>query len=179
MQGSSIYVRPTKRAADGWDSSRLTGIFLASGYSSSQTARKSLTQTVGRLGCAKVYLNILSRFVIPGIAFILTLASGFWLSRSGRPYNGLLFNSHKLIALAAVVVAVVQPVGILKSTDLPALSIALLALAALCAAGLFVSGALMSAGKLDHALLHTIHRVALAALVIALPSAVFLLGRSP
>jgi hypothetical protein len=124
-------------------------------------------------------LVILSRFVIPGIVFILTLAFGFWLSRSGRPYNGLLFNIHKLIALAAVIVTVVQLVRILKSTDLPALSIALLALAAFCAVGLFVSGALMSAGKLDHALLHTIHRVALAALVIALPSAVFLLGQRP
>jgi hypothetical protein len=107
------------------------------------------------------------------------VAFGFWLSRSGRPYNGLLFNIHKLIALAAVIVTVVQLVRILKSTDLPALSIALLALAALCAVGLFVSGALMSAGKLDHALLHTIHRVALAVLVIALPSAVFLLERRP
>jgi len=124
-------------------------------------------------------LNILSRFVIAGIVFILTLVFGFWLSRSGRPYNGLLFNIHKLIALAAVIVTVVQLVGVLKGTDLPVLSIALLALAALCAVGLFVSGALMSAGKLDHALLHTIHSVALAALVIALPSAIFLLGRRP
>ncbi len=124
-------------------------------------------------------MNILSRFVIAGIVFILTLVFGFWLSRSGRPYNGLLFNIHKLIALAAVIVTVVQLVGVLKGTDLPVLSIALLALAALCAVGLFVSGALMSAGKLDHALLHTIHSVALAALVIALPSAIFLLGRRP
>jgi len=124
-------------------------------------------------------LNILSRFVIPGIVFILTLAFGFWLSRSGRPYNGLLFNIHKLTALAAVIVTVVQLVRIFKGADMLALSIALLALAALCVVALFVSGALMSAGKLDHDLLHTIHRVALAALVIALPAAVFLLGRSP
>jgi hypothetical protein len=48
--------------------------------------------------CEEVYLHILSRFVIPGIVFILTLAFGFWLSRSGRPYNGLLFNIHQLIA---------------------------------------------------------------------------------
>lgn len=136
-------------------------------------------QSVGRLCCEEVYLNTLSRFVISGIVFILTLAFGFWLSRSGRPYNGLLFNFHKLIALAAVIVTVVQFVGILKSTDLSALAIALLALVALCTVGLFVSGALMSTGKLDHALLHTIHRVAVVVLVIALPSAVLLLGRRP
>jgi hypothetical protein len=124
-------------------------------------------------------LNILSSFVIPGTLFILTLAFGFWLTQSGRPYNSLLFNVHKLVALAAVIVTVVQLVRIFKGADLSTLSIALLALAALCVVALFVSGALMSAGQLDHALLHTIHRVALTALVIALPSAVFLLGRRP
>ncbi len=120
---------------------------------------------------------MLSRFAIPGIVFILTLAFGFWLSRLGRPYKGLLFNVHKLIALTAVIVTVVQLVKILEGADLSALSVALLVLAALCVMALFVSGALMSAGKLDHALLHVIHRVALAALVIVLPSAVFLLER--
>lgn len=137
---------------------------------------KRLNPTVGRLCCKAGYLNILSRFVIPGIAFILTLAFGLWLSRSGRPYNGLLFNVHKLIALAAVIVTIVQFVRIFKGADLSALSIALLALTALCVVALFVSGALMSAGKFDHALLHTIHRVALTALVIALPTVAFLLG---
>jgi hypothetical protein len=136
-------------------------------------------RAVGRMCCEEAYLSILSSFVIPGIVFVLTLAFGFWLSRSGRPYNGPLFNIHKLIALAAVTVTVVPLARNLKSTDLSALTIALLGLAALCAVVLFVSGALMSAGKLDHALLHTLHRVALAVLVIALPSAVFLLGRGP
>jgi hypothetical protein len=48
---------PTKRAADWWDSSRLTGIFLASGFfcsrSESQPAHQRLTQTVGRFSCLK------------------------------------------------------------------------------------------------------------------------------
>ncbi len=133
---------------------------------------------VGRLCREEVFLSTLARFIVPGIVFILTLAFGFWLSRSGRPYNGLLFNIHKLTALAAVIVTVVQFVRIFKGANLPALSIALFALAALCVVALFVSGALMSAGKLDHALLHTTHRFAIAVLVIAL-SAAFLLGRRP
>ena len=124
-------------------------------------------------------MNTIPRFAVPGIVFILTLAFGFWLSRSGRPYNSLLFNAHKLIALAAVIVTVVQLVRILKGVYLPTLSLALLVVAAICAAGLFASGALMSAGKFNHAVLHTIHRVALAALVIALPSAIFLFARRP
>ncbi len=124
-------------------------------------------------------MPLLSRFVIPAIVFVLTTAFGFRLSRSGRPYNGLLFNIHKLAALAAAIVTVVQFLRIVKGADLSAPSIALLALAALCVVALFASGALMSAGKANHALLHSIHRVALAALVIAVPAAIFLLGRGP
>jgi hypothetical protein len=50
---------PTKRAADWWDSSRLTGSFLASGFSCSQAescpTHQRLTQTVRRflLNCSK------------------------------------------------------------------------------------------------------------------------------
>jgi len=45
-----------------------------------------------------------SKFTLPGILFILTLAFGFWLSSAGKPYNGFLFNFHKLIALSGVVI---------------------------------------------------------------------------
>ncbi len=124
-------------------------------------------------------MTTLSRFVILGIAFVLTLAFGFWLSRSGRPYGALLFNVHKLLALAAVVVTVILLAGMLKSVDIAALPIALFAVAGLCVVALFGSGALMSAGKVDHALLLTIHRIALVALVIALPAALFPLSRRP
>ena len=39
--------------------------------------------------------------IIAGIFFLFILLSGFWLSRSGKPYNGLIFNIHKLIGLGA------------------------------------------------------------------------------
>lgn len=122
-------------------------------------------------------MSILPSFVLPGLAFILTVTFGLWLSRSGKPYNGLLFNVHKLVALAAVIITVVQFVRILARVDWPAISSVLLVLAGLGVMALFASGALMSAGKFDHALLRTIHRIALAALVVALPYAVFLVER--
>ncbi len=121
-------------------------------------------------------MGILSRFAIPAIVFILTLAFGFFLTRLGRPYHGLLFNVHKLAALAAVVVTVIQLVRVFRGVDLAALPIVLLVAAALSSVALFGSGALMSAGTLDYGLLRTVHRVALAALVIAMPVAVVLLG---
>jgi hypothetical protein len=53
--------RPTKRAADWWDSSRLTSIFLASGFPCSQAestpAHQRLTQTVGRFLAKLAFIN--------------------------------------------------------------------------------------------------------------------------
>lgn len=37
--------------------------------------------------------------IITGLFFLFILLSGFWLSRSGKPYNGLVFNIHKLTGL--------------------------------------------------------------------------------
>ena len=38
-------------------------------------------------------------FTTTSIFFLFILLSGFWVSRSGKPYNGLIFNIHKLIGL--------------------------------------------------------------------------------
>jgi hypothetical protein len=111
---------------------------------------------------------MLSKFMLPGIAFILTLVFGFWLSHLGKPYNGLLFNIHKLIALGAVVVMVIQVYKLLKGTESQALVIVALVVAALCVIALFASCALMSLGKLDYAFMLTVHRVASVVLVIAM-----------
>jgi len=118
---------------------------------------------------------MLSEFLLPGIAFVLTLAFGFWVSHAGKPYNGLLFNVHKLIALGAVVATVIQLVKLLKGVDTLVFVIVLLVAAALCVIALFASGALMSMGKLDYALMLTVHRVAPVVLVIAMIIAILML----
>jgi hypothetical protein len=118
-----------------------------------------------------------SKFIIPGILFALTLAFGFWLSHAGKPYNGLLFNAHKLIALGCVVLAGIQFSKTIHAAD--GLLIALLAVLALCVIVLFASGALMSAGKLDYALMLTIHRIAPVVLVVGWGVSMFLLKSFP
>lgn len=103
---------------------------------------------------------------ITGILFLLTLVFGFWLSRAGKPYNGLLFNVHKLLALGTVVLAGIQYPKTLHAPDWQL--VVLLATMALCAIAVFTSGALMSAGKMDYALMLTIHRIAPVVLVVGL-----------
>jgi hypothetical protein len=105
---------------------------------------------------------------------MLTLAFGFWLSHVEKPYNGLLFNMHKLIALGSVALAGIQLSKRLYAPDL--LLIALLTVSVLCVIALFVSGALMSAEQSDYTLMRTIHRVAPVILVIGFGLAVALMG---
>jgi len=118
-----------------------------------------------------------SKFLLPGIAFVLTLAFGFWVSHVGKPYNGLLFNVHNLIALGAVIATVIQLTKLLKGADALALIIVSLVVAALCVIALFASGALMRMDKLDYVLMLTVHRVAPVVLVVAIALAFYLLGQ--
>jgi hypothetical protein len=53
-------------------------------------------------------MDTITQFTTPGIIFLLTLVFGIWLSNSGKPYNGILFNIHKLIALGAVIATTMQ-----------------------------------------------------------------------
>ena len=123
-------------------------------------------------------MDTITKFATPGITLLLTLGFGFWVSNTGKPYNGFLFNIHKLIALGTVIIAAIQLSKILKGADSLGLIITLLALASICVIALFATGALMSMGKLDYTLTLTIHRIASAVIVIALPLVVFLVGRT-
>jgi hypothetical protein len=120
-----------------------------------------------------------NRFIAPGILFLLTLAFGFWLSHAGKPYNRLLFNIHKLIALGGVVLVILHLTknpNLLTPFSLVALGLGLVTLSVIA---LFVSRALMSTGKLDYALMLTIHRIAPGALAICCALALYLLARKP
>ena len=124
-------------------------------------------------------MHILYQFAASGGLFILTLAFGFWLSHLGKPYNGILFNVHKLIALGAVVVTAIQMVKLLRGMETRVHVIVLLVVGALCVIALFASGALMSAGKLEYNLMLAIHRVAPFVLAVGLGLVMVLLKSSP
>ncbi|HTX90191.1 MAG TPA: hypothetical protein VMC09_03155 [Anaerolineales bacterium] len=111
---------------------------------------------------------MVSKFVLPGILLALTLAFGLWLSLAGKPYNSLLFNVHKLIALAAVVVVGVLVYREFRAAPPATLVVALLVLAGICVIALFATGAIMSIGTGNYQLILTIHRIALVLLPIAL-----------
>lgn len=103
----------------------------------------------------------LPKLLLPVILCALTLGFGLWLSLTGRPYNGLLFNVHKLLALGAVILVGVQAFAWMKAAP-----ILLVVGAALGVVALFFSGAMLSVGRMNYALALTIHRVGLALSVV-------------
>jgi hypothetical protein len=110
----------------------------------------------------------LSKIAGTGLFFLFIFLFGFWLSRSGRPYSTILFNIHKLIALAAVIFLIVTVYRSSRAASLGPAQIVTVGITALTVIGLFATGALISidaAGGLGNASQSTrtaiimIHRV--------------------
>lgn len=102
---------------------------------------------------------VTSRVVITGVLLLFTLVSGIWLSNSGKPINGAVFNVHKLIALAMVVFMGVTVHHLTRGTDLRATALTAIVATGLLLVSLFVSGALLRTGKLAYPTLLGTHQV--------------------
>ena len=100
-----------------------------------------------------------STFIPTGALLVLTLVSGIWLGHIGKPLNPMLFNLHKLIALATVILAAIQIAKMLRGIAGPVYLIVLVAMIGLCVLVLFLTGALISIGKLDQPELQITHMV--------------------
>jgi hypothetical protein len=118
-------------------------------------------------------MEIASKQFYVVLGFLLTIGFGFWLSRRSKPYNVLLFNVHKLIALGTVVLIGLAVFKLFKLLDLPVGIILLLIIAALSIVALFATGAFMSADKGEYRLLKLVHNIAPFVLVFSIGSIVY------
>jgi len=48
-------------------------------------------------------MNMKNKIIFSFIGFIIIILLGIWLSNSGRPFNPLIFNIHKLLAITLVI----------------------------------------------------------------------------
>jgi hypothetical protein len=124
----------------------------------------------------EIHMNMVLKFLPAGILFLLTVCFGLWLSRIGKPYNGLLFNIHKLIALGVVIFTVIKIIDVFKGMEIQALLIALIAVAGICVVALFVSGALMSAGHPAANKLLIVHHIAPVLLTVSMSLTIYMLS---
>jgi hypothetical protein len=86
----------------------------------------------------------LSKIIGAGLFFVFIFISGFWLSRSGKPYRSLIFNVHKLIGLAAGIFLIVTVVRSGQASPLRPAEGAALVVTVLLFVGLVVAGGLLS-----------------------------------
>jgi FtsH-binding integral membrane protein len=98
-----------------------------------------------------------TRLLTAGILFILTIASGIWVSRAGRPLNAAVLTVHKLISLATVILLVTVIMGMSKGIPMTGAVIAAIAITAVFFLGLFATGVILSFDKPVNHIIKIIH----------------------
>jgi len=109
------------------------------------------------------------------VGFLATVAFGFWLGITGRPYNGVLFNIHKLIALGTAIITSIRLYDVFENSEMQILVVAVIVVAGLALVTLFASGAFLSIGNLRYEVMKFIHNAALVVMVLAMSITIFLL----
>jgi len=101
-------------------------------------------------------------YKITGLAvlFIAVIITGVFLAKSGKPYNSILFNVHKLISLATVVLGGIWVYNIYRAAGTGTGILALVILTALLFIILFVTGGMLNLEKSYHNVLTIIHKAA-------------------
>jgi len=104
-----------------------------------------------------MHTTITLKLIISSLLLVLLFIAGIVLHRAGKPYPGLLFNVHKLSAVAMLVLLAISMVQLHKQTDPGLIFYLSLGIMALAALGLLVSGGMLSLEKL-HRSMQIIHR---------------------
>jgi hypothetical protein len=87
------------------------------------------------------------RVVGAGLFFLFIFLSGFWLSRSGKPYSVIITTIHKLIGLAAGVFLVMTVYQIHQAAPIGPVEITAIVVTVLFFAGTVATGGLLSTDK--------------------------------
>ncbi|MEX2162004.1 MAG: hypothetical protein WD751_08830 [Anaerolineales bacterium] len=103
--------------------------------------------------------TIVSRMLSVGLFFLLIFLSGFWLSRTGKPYPMILITVHKLISLVAIIYLGMSVHRIQQAAPLQTVQIIAVALTALCFVSLLITGGLASLDKAMPSIILNVHHV--------------------
>jgi len=117
----------------------------------------------------------LSRVMVPGLFFLFIFVSGFWLSRSGKPYPMLLFTVHKLIALGTVIYLGINFYRNFQSAGFQPVQIAAIAAAGVCFIATILAGGLASIDPPLPGVFAAIHKVSPYLTVLSTAAAVYFL----
>jgi hypothetical protein len=94
-----------------------------------------------------------------GLFFVVIFVSGYWLSRSGKPYNVIVLTIHKLISLAAAAFLVITIFQTYRGAALGAAGLIAGIVTGLFFVSTVVSGGLMSIDKPMPAAISMMHKL--------------------
>jgi len=89
----------------------------------------------------------------------ITFLSGFWLSRAGKPYNGIALTIHKLISLAAAVLLAVIIHQVNQATALHTIEWIASTVTGLLFLGTVITGGLLSANNPMPRVIQRLHQI--------------------
>jgi len=101
-----------------------------------------------------------SRVVGVGLLFVFIFLSGFWLSRSGNPYNAAASTIHKLLGVAAAALLVVTMVQVNRVGRLSGIEIVAGVVTGLLFLSLVASGGLLMIDRQMPAVVRRLHHIA-------------------
>lgn len=84
------------------------------------------------------------KVITTGLFFGFVFIFGYWLSRSGKPYNALIFNIHKLIGLALGIFLIVTVYRTRQIAPFSPLDITVIAITVTLFFSLVAAGGLLS-----------------------------------
>ena len=102
-------------------------------------------------------MNMIFKGSITIFALGMVMIFGFLLSKNGKPYNDILFTIHKVVALAMIIYSylyIKQFKSIIRNDFWLVLFLIIIVI---CILALFVTGALLSIGKVDYVMLKRLH----------------------
>lgn len=102
--------------------------------------------------------NISLGTLLAGIFLILSILSGVWLTRTGRPLNVVIMTVHKLISLGAVVFFAVAIYGLATAGAITLVDWINILVSGVLFLTLIASGAVLSGGKVTGGALMVAHK---------------------
>jgi hypothetical protein len=99
------------------------------------------------------------RFAGAGLSFVLMFLSGIWVSRAGKPLNGVLFTIHKLVGLAAAVFLGATVYGLHQAAALDGREWGGVVVSGLLFLGTVATGGVLGIGKEKSATMLRLHQI--------------------
>lgn len=102
---------------------------------------------------------MIAKIIISVVLYLIVILSGIWLIKTGHPYNSIVFNVHKLIALAAIVLSFIIVNTMRKNQPLDSEYNWIYLAGIVFAVAAIISGGLLNVQNLHGKLLSVLHKI--------------------